>query len=408
MPGRPFAPSLAESYEVAPDFKSATFKLRPGIKFHDGTPVTPEDVKFTFEQYRGAAASTLKAKLDTIDFPDSRTVRFTFKEPFLEFLLLYGSPASGSGWIVPKAYYEQVGPDGFKRQPIGAGPYKFVRYAGDELEFEAFTEYWRRTPAIKTLIMRGVPEPTTRMAQIQAGEADIIQSITGPLLDVAKADPNLQLAPVRASAEWLEFPGWEKPDSPFNKTQVRQAVSLALDRQAISAAEEGGLSAFEGNWIPENWPGAIQRPAPEYDPDRAKQLLAEAGYPNGFDTEQLTPLPPYTALGERVVTSLRQVGIRVGRVNQMDRGAFTAKLAEGPDAFGKGLILNFSASPGDAATWIRAYAICPPAGTSSRNCGPEIDEMFGRYEASIDAPEREQSLNQLHAYILDNYSPSEK
>ncbi|HEX2171214.1 MAG TPA: ABC transporter substrate-binding protein [Dehalococcoidia bacterium] len=401
MPNQPLAPSLAESYEIASDFRSATFRLREEITFHNGDPVTTEDVKWTYENYRGANAKLLKDKTERIETPDARTIRFMFNEPFLDFPLLYGSPASGAGWIVPAKYYQQVGPDGFKRAPIGAGPYKYVRLAGDELELEAFSAYWRKSPSIKTLIMRGVPEATTRLAQIQTGEADVVQSLTGPLLDVAKSDPNLQLAVVRSSAEWLEFTGWEKPDNPFHDVKVRQAASLALDRQAISQAEEGGLSSFEGNWIPENWPGAIQRPMPEFDQDRARQLLAEAGFPNGFDIEQLTPLPPYTALGERVVTQLREVGIRVGRVNAMDRGAFTAKLSEGPDAFGRGIILHFSASPGDAASRIRAFAIC--GGSTSRTCVPEIDERFRRYEASFDPRERETILNDLQNYILDQY-----
>ena len=106
LPNQPFATSLAESYEIAPDFKSATFTLREGIKFHNGQPVTPEDVKFTFENYRGANVRLLHDKTASIETPDARTVRFTFREPFLDFLLLYGSPTSGSGWIVPKAYYE--------------------------------------------------------------------------------------------------------------------------------------------------------------------------------------------------------------------------------------------------------------------------------------------------------------
>jgi len=121
MPGKNFAPSLAESYEIAPDFKSATFKLRSGVKFHDGSPVTPDDVKFTYEQYRGASATVLKAKLERIELPDDRTVRFIFKEPFVDFLTIYGSPASGAAWIVPKAYYEKVGKDGFKTAPMGPG-----------------------------------------------------------------------------------------------------------------------------------------------------------------------------------------------------------------------------------------------------------------------------------------------
>ena len=142
LPGQPLAPSLAESYEIAPDFKSATFKLRPGIKFHNGDPVTPEDVKFTYENYRGVWAKLFKDKLDRIESPDPRTVRFLFKEPFVDFLVLYGSPASGAGWIVPAKYYQQVGPDGFKKAPIGAGPYKLVRQSADtEFAFEAVPEY---------------------------------------------------------------------------------------------------------------------------------------------------------------------------------------------------------------------------------------------------------------------------
>src|SRR5439155_24821419 len=99
MPGQTFAPSLAESYEIAPDSKSATFKLRPNIKFHDGSPVTPEDVKFTYENYRGASAGILKAKLERIELPDNRTVKLFFKESFFDFLTVYGSPASGAACI---------------------------------------------------------------------------------------------------------------------------------------------------------------------------------------------------------------------------------------------------------------------------------------------------------------------
>ena len=180
MPGKPFAPSLAESYEIASDSKSATFKLRQGIKFHDGKPVTPEDVKFTFEKYRGANAGILKEKTASIETPDDRTIKFVFKEPFLDFLTIYGSPSSGAGWIVPKAYYEQVGPNGFKQKPIGAGPFRFVKQqAGTEIEFEAFEEYWRKSPSVKTMIMRGIPEASTRLAGLQTGELDVANQMTG-------------------------------------------------------------------------------------------------------------------------------------------------------------------------------------------------------------------------------------
>src|SRR5438067_5137337 len=182
-------PALAQGFEFAEDAKSATFKLRPGTKFHDGSPVTPDDVKFTFEQYRGASAKVLHDKVASIDIPDDRTVRFTFKEPFLDFLVIYGSPASGAAWIVPKAYYEKVGKDGFKNAPIGAGPYRFVRQtAGSEIEFEAFPDYWRKTPSVKTVLVRGVSEAATRLALLQTGAGDVMDQVPGePLVTVKPA-----------------------------------------------------------------------------------------------------------------------------------------------------------------------------------------------------------------------------
>jgi peptide/nickel transport system substrate-binding protein len=401
LPGQPLAPSLAESYDLAPDFKSATFKLREGIKFHNGDPVTPEDVKFTFENYRGANATVLKEKTERIETPDARTVRFVFKEAFLDFMILYGTPASGAGWVVPKNYYLQVGPDGFKQRPIGAGPYKFVRQeAGNTWELEAFTEYWRKTPSVKTIIIKGVTEDSTRMAMMQTGEADLMYLVPGPMIDLVRQDPKLTLAPVLgASTFWLEFPGWEKPDNPFHDKRVRQAVSLALDRDAINQAEYGGFSQISGNWIPENFEGAIAAPKPERDVARATQLMNEAGFPTGFEVEALTPLPPYGSMGERMITQLREIGIRT-KLATMERAAFLAKVGEGPDAF-KGIVLHASGAPGDAAGRVRSWATCN--GSSSRTCVPEIDEKFAQYDRSVNPQERQKLIAEIQQYIIDNH-----
>ena len=400
MPGKPFSPSLAESYEIAPDFKSATFQLRNGVKFHNGEPVTPEDVKFTFEKYRGANAKILHDKTERIDLVDNRTIRFVFKEPFLDFEVLYGSPASGAGWVVPKKYYEQVGADGFKQRPIGAGAYKFVQSSADAWEFEAFTDYWRKTPAVKTLVLKSVVETSTRVAQLQTGEVDFIHSVPGPLLETVQKDANLRLAPVLSVVFWLEFPGFEKPDNPFHDKRVREAVSLALDQKAISDAETNGLFFLPvGNWIATDWPGAIKGPEPKHDPVRAQQLLAEAGFPNGFEVPELTPLPPFEPVGERVIGQLREIGIRT-KLNSMERGVFFQKLTEGPDAF-KGIVLNTSGAPGDAASRIRAFAICK--GSASRICVPEIDEKFAQYEKSTDRIERERLLTEVQQSMIENH-----
>jgi len=112
--------ALAEKFTVAPDAKSATFTLRKGLKFHNGEPVTPQDVKFSYENYRGAKADVFKKKTDRVEVVDDRTIRFVFKEPFLDFAILFGTAnVAGPGWVVPEKYYKQVGPDGFKQHPIG-------------------------------------------------------------------------------------------------------------------------------------------------------------------------------------------------------------------------------------------------------------------------------------------------
>src|SRR5499426_184208 len=160
-------PSLAERYEFAKDGRSATFWLREGVQFHNGEPVTADDVKFSYESYRGALASAFKAKTESVDVVDKRTVRFRFKEPFLGFLLLLRlGNRHGGGWVVPAKYYQQVGPDGFKRKPIGAGPYKLAYVeAGVKLQFEAFEHYYKPV-RIKTLTMVSVPEAATRLGNL--------------------------------------------------------------------------------------------------------------------------------------------------------------------------------------------------------------------------------------------------
>src|SRR5205085_2942456 len=134
-----------------------------------------------------ANAKILHDKLDRIDAPDDRTVKFFFKEPFVDFIMIYGSPSSGAGWIVPKAYYQKVGKDGFKQAPIGAGPYRFVKQtAGQEYELEAFPDYWRKVPNVKTIVARGVPEAATRLALLQTGEIDALYQVPGDLLATVK------------------------------------------------------------------------------------------------------------------------------------------------------------------------------------------------------------------------------
>jgi peptide/nickel transport system substrate-binding protein len=148
MPGQAMAPSLAEAWAASEDGLSYEFTLRQGAKFHNGDPVTPEDVKFSSDRYRGTAHDLMMERVAEVEIRDPHRVRFKLKRPWPDFLTFYGS-ATGAGWIVPKKYVEKVGDDGFKKSPVGAGPYKFASFnPGLELVLEAFDQYWRKPPAV--------------------------------------------------------------------------------------------------------------------------------------------------------------------------------------------------------------------------------------------------------------------
>jgi len=396
-------PGLAERYEFAPDAKSATFWLRPGIKFHNGEPVTVEDVKFSFENYRGAKADVLKTKTERIEIVDARTVRFHFKEPFLDFPMIFGtSNVSGAGWIVPAKYYQQVGPDGFKQKPIGAGPYKLVHQEpGTKLEFEAFEDYYRPVH-VKQLVMIAVPEGTTRVAMLERGEADLMYLVPGELIERVQKNPKLMLAPVLSGSWWLEFPGFQNPQNPFHDKRVRQAVSLAVDRPAVNEAELAGFGKISGNWINNDVQYAIEWPAFERDVERARQLLKEAGYPNGFTVDWLTPVPTYYSRGESVVAQLGEIGIRA-KLQVMERGVFLQKLQGGLKEWpGVQILFNATRMGGTWANWYEAFFKCGGFSSRDRICVQELDAKFAQYEQSVNPAERQKLAEDIQRSILEN------
>src|SRR5437660_11368388 len=167
LPGQKMGNSLAESWTESPDGLTYEFKLRRGLKFHNGEPVTTEDVKFSFDRYKGAGATELHARVRQVEVVDPLTIRFQLKEPWPDFMTFYGTTATAAGLVVPKQYVTQVGDEGFRRHPIGAGPYKFVSHTpGVEVVFEAYAGYWRRVPAVKRLIMRSASDGSTRLAML--------------------------------------------------------------------------------------------------------------------------------------------------------------------------------------------------------------------------------------------------
>jgi peptide/nickel transport system substrate-binding protein len=272
-------PSLAESWTVTPDGLAYDFVLRNGVKFHNGDPVTAEDVKFSFDRFRGGGAKLLKSKVKDVQALDARRVRFVMKEAWPDFMTFYGTTATGAGWVVPKKYVEKVGDDGFKRAPIGAGPYKFVSSApGIELVLEAFDGYWRKKPSVKRLVLKSVPDESTRAAALKRGEVDIVYSLFGPIAEDVQRTSGLKLTAVRTNAVFfLDFVDQWDAKSPWANQKVRLAASLAIDRKALNDAEQLGFAGITGNIVPRHMEFALAIDPHPYDPKRAKQLLAEAG-----------------------------------------------------------------------------------------------------------------------------------
>jgi peptide/nickel transport system substrate-binding protein len=397
-------PALAERFEFSEDAKSATFRLRPGIKFHDGTPVTPDDVKFSYEQYRGAWASVLKEKTERVELVDDRTVRFHFKAPFLDFPQLFGTAnVSGAGWIVPAKYYQQVGADGFKQKPIGAGPYKLVQQQpGIKLEMEAFEDYYRPVH-VKKFTMVSVTEPATRVAMMERGEADLMYLVPGEMIDRVKNNPKLMLAPVVSGSWWLEFPGFMDPKNPFHDKRVREAVSLAIDRRAMNDAESAGMGRVSGNWINDDVQYALVWPEWERNVVKAKQLMKEAGFPNGFNVDWVTPVPDYFSRGERIVAQLQSIGIR-SRLQSMERGVFLKRQQGGLKEWpGVNIILNGARIGATWANWYESNFRCGGHLASDRICVRDLDAKFEQYIASVRSDERKVLAEQIQREILENY-----
>ena len=396
MPGNPLTPSLAESWSGSEDGLIYSFKLREGVRFHNGEPVTADDVKFSFERYRGNAAAALKDRVSAIETPNPREVIFRLKAPWPDFLTFY-STATGAGWIVPKKYVEQVGDEGFKKAPIGAGPYKFVSFIpGVELTLEANEQYWRKTPNVKRLVFRVIPDEATRLAALKRGEVDIVYSIRGELAEELQRTKGLSLKPAVISGTfWLYFPDQWDPKSPWHDIRVRQAAYLAIDHKGINQALTLGYSRITGSLIPDGFDYFWKPPAPVYDPAKAKRLLAEAGHPNGFDAGEYFCDSTYSNLGEAVLDNLQAVGIRA-KLRPFERAAFAKGYAEKSY---KNLIQGGSGAFGNAATRLEAFVA--KGGSYAYGSYPDLDSLFQQQAVELDRTKRETILHEMQRIVHD-------
>jgi peptide/nickel transport system substrate-binding protein len=393
MPGNLMAPSLAESWTVSADQRVYEFKLREGLKFHNGDPFTSEDVKFSFLRIKGG--KILRDKVREVSTPGPYRVRFHLQEPWPDFMTFYGTLATTASWVVPKKYMEQVGVEGFKKHPIGLGPYKFVSHTpGVEIVMEANESYWRKVPSVKRLVYKMVPEATTRLAMLKRGEVDVAYLLDAPQALELKRDPNLKVATSGGiGVFFLDFFDQWDPKSPWHDRRVRQAASLAIDRKTLTEAETLGASKPTGSIVPRTFEFALPIEPDPYDPNRARQLLAEAGYPNGFDAGDLHAYPPYNSTTEAVGSYLGAVGIRT-KVRTMERAAFftawqSKKL--------RGVCMCVVAPYGNAAS--RLSEVVPSSGAYAYGGYPDIDALYEQQALQTDRAKREAMLQQIQRLL---------
>jgi peptide/nickel transport system substrate-binding protein len=396
LPGNPMAPALAESWSLSTDGLVYDFLLRKGAKFHNGDPVTAEDVKFSFERYRGASNKMLKDRVAAIETPDPGHVRIRLKQPWPDFMTFY-SIATGAGWIVPKKYVEKVGDDGFKKAPIGAGPYRFVSFTpGVELVFEAFDQYWRRPPSVKRLVFRQIPDDSTRLAALKRGEVDIAYALWGALAEELRRSPGLTLkATLVPTTFWVYFADQWDPKSPWHDRRVRLAANHAIDRQAINQAENLGFAKITGSLIPMSFDFYWPPPVYAYDSARARQLLTEAGYPHGFDAGDYFVDAAFVNVAEATVNYLQTAGIRA-RVRPLERAAFFKSFSEKKL---KNLIQGGSGAFGNAATRIEAFVAS--GGAYVYGPYPDIDGLFREQATELDRKRREAMLHRIQQLMHD-------
>jgi peptide/nickel transport system substrate-binding protein len=395
MPDKLQAPSLAESWSTSKDSLTYEFALRDGARFHNDEVVTAADVKFSFERYRGASHQLIKDRVETIETPDARHVRFKLKKPWPDLLTFY-SNASGAGWIVPKAYVEKVGDDGFLKHPIGAGPYKFVSFTpGIELVLEAFAGYWRRTPAVKRLVMRSIPDESTRLAGLKTGEFDIAYSIRGELADQLQKIPGLGIKSVVTQASnWIYFPEQWDPKSPWHDLRVRQAANLALDREGMNQALLLGYCKTTNSIISDSFEYFWQPPPAVYDPASARKMMADAGYPNGFDAGLFHCDSSYSNIGEVAVNNFSEIGIR-SKLQPIERAGFAAAFAG--KQYKTGTLRAASGAFGNAATRLASFVV--NGGSNVYGNYPDIDELFPQQAAELEVEKRAAILAKMQQLV---------
>ncbi len=403
---------IAQSWEESADKLSWTFHLRPNIQFHDGTALTADDVKFSIDSFLDPKSigllSTGRAAYQGVEVQNPSTVVIHLNQPVIFLPWNFSCATLSDGMILPSKYFQQVGADAFAKKPIGSGPYRVVKNsAGSLIQLEAVERHWRDgVPKFKTVTFLLVPEESTRLAQLRTGEADIIAVSREKVPEIKAAGFNVfsklndQVIVVYMQQQWEAVPVRDK--------RVRQALNLALDKDAIMQFVFAGQGVPVpmypiGSYGVAGGADATLQPYP-YDPQKARQLLAEAGYPNGFETKIYSfvtaDLPEFPRLTEAVADYLGKVGVKA-KIVSMDRAAISIKRQARTLP---GELLPWSTPNRSVASQIVTLinALHHSASQFTSTMVPELDQMIERALTATDVHEVERLVGEMHRFLYDN------
>lgn len=420
-------PALATEWSASEDGRTWTFKLREGVKFHDGTPFNAEAVRVNFNRwwdpkdplgfrdagktyavweglfggFKGNEASLLQ----DIKVVDDNTIQFVLREPFAAFPAAIGS-----------AYFGIASPDAIKKagkdygiagaQAAGTGPYKFVEWRnGDRITLEKNPDYWKSgLPKTDQLVMRVIKEPAARLAELRAGSIDFTIDIAPDQLNELQSDSNLK--EVRRPPFNVGYLALNPAYEPFSKKEVRQAVAMAINRKSIVDSFWSGLASSDAHFTPpslkEYQDGNL--PNYEYNPEKAKKMLADAGYPNGFPLE-LWYMPvsrPYyptpKPIAEAFAADLGAIGIQV-KLNTKDWAAYLNDRFKAPGY--QAYMMGWTGDYGDPDNFL--YYHFGPGGTKDIGNwkNQQVFKLLEDARKETDNGKRAQQYAQVEKIIFD-------
>jgi peptide/nickel transport system substrate-binding protein len=396
-------PALAESWEVSEDGTQYTFNLRQGVTFHNGEPFNADAVIFSWQRGKdgGFTYSNYWQRALNVEKVDDYTILVTTEKPdalFLSFL--------ADNWaIIPPGYFEEVGQQGFEEHPMGTGPFVFVEWVkGDHITMTANPNYWREgVPKIETVIFRPIPESSTRVAAIQTGEVDIVTRLSSEEAQNLLGVPNVTVIKYpQARIYYIAFNNLTTGiGQPTEDARVRIAMNHAVDMQAIIDTLFDGFAKPAIGFVATPELGYDNAEPFGYDPDQAKALLAEAGYPDGFDIDMACPAGAYTyfeEVCEAVAGYLADVGINASLEIMESAHYWDLEGAkELPPLFGD----SWSSAIGEAAPRLIGALRGWDASYSSW-FDEELAALLDQIEVTIDQQERAAVYGQVQAYMREN------